>query len=89
MRILRVVGSRLLPCGCFVGAYETYDGRTVEVVDQAGIACSVPSHVRGATLPPDPGRIPAHAVRPPTRAVPPQGDSAAPGADGSRGRSVS
>lgn len=39
MRILRVLGSRLLPCGCFVGVYERYDGSTVEILDEVGPTC--------------------------------------------------
>ena len=39
MHILRVLGSRLLPCGCFVGRYETYAGTTVEIVDEVGVRC--------------------------------------------------
>jgi len=29
MRILRGLTSRLLPCGCIAGIYETYDGQVV------------------------------------------------------------
>jgi hypothetical protein len=36
MRILRGLGSRSLPCGCLVGIYETYDNKTIEVVDARG-----------------------------------------------------
>ena len=47
LRILRVVGSRSLMCGCFVGLYETYDGATVEIVDERGRRCTDGSHVTG------------------------------------------
>lgn len=39
MHILRVLASRLLSCGCFVGRYEMYDGTTVEIVDEVGARC--------------------------------------------------
>ena len=47
MRILRVVGSKLLPCGCFVGLYETYDGPTVQIVEERGLTCIDARHVPG------------------------------------------
>jgi hypothetical protein len=47
LRILRGVGSRSLKCGCFVGLYETYDGATVEIVDERGRRCTDRSHVPG------------------------------------------
>ncbi len=47
LRILRVVGSRSLKCGCFVGLYETYDGATVEIVEERGPRCLDPSHDEG------------------------------------------
>jgi hypothetical protein len=50
MRILRGLGSRSLGCGCFVGVYETYDGRTVGIVDARGPACANPAHREGTTI---------------------------------------
>lgn len=47
LRILRVVGSRSLKCGCFVGLYETYDGATVEIVEERGPDCFDRSHDEG------------------------------------------
>ncbi len=47
MRILRVVGSGLLPCGCFVGLYETYDGPTVQIIEERGVRCLEPTHEPG------------------------------------------
>lgn len=44
MRILRVVGSRSLPCGCLVGRYETYGGRCVELIDYLDGRCLLPEH---------------------------------------------
>lgn len=48
MRILRVVGSRTLPCGCLVGVYETYAGPCVELLDHLGEHCPVGEHRFGA-----------------------------------------
>jgi hypothetical protein len=50
MRILRGLGSSSLNCGCFVGIYETYDGRTVRIVDARGPACANPAHREGIPL---------------------------------------
>ncbi len=50
-RILRGLGSRSLTCGCFVGVYETYDGETVEIVEERGPHCDVPGHREGRVTP--------------------------------------
>jgi hypothetical protein len=47
LRILRVVGSRSLKCGCFVGVYETYDGASVEIIEERDPRCSDRSHDEG------------------------------------------
>ncbi len=47
VRILRVVGSQSLECGCFVGVYETYDGATVEIVEERGPRCPERAHHEG------------------------------------------
>jgi hypothetical protein len=39
MRIIRGLGSRTLPCGCLVGIYETYNRRTIGVIDATTPAC--------------------------------------------------
>ena len=44
MRILRGLGSQLLPCGCLVGRYETYDGATVALIDAVGARCPDRQH---------------------------------------------
>jgi hypothetical protein len=44
MRLLRGVSSKILPCGCVVGIYETYDNGVVSIIDVCGSACSVPTH---------------------------------------------
>jgi hypothetical protein len=52
MRILRVVGSGLLPCGCFVGLYETYSGPTVQIIEERGVSCRERDHEPGAQIAP-------------------------------------
>jgi len=52
LRILRVLGSRSLECGCFVGVYETYAGATVEVVEERGLRCLERSHEDGRVISP-------------------------------------
>ena len=56
MRLLRVLRSQQLPCGCFVGVYETYDGETVPIIDVPGPGCADPFHGpgRSVALPPAP-----------------------------------
>jgi hypothetical protein len=50
MRILRIVGSGHLVCGCFIGVYETYDGRILPVVDESGRNCRDPRHKPGRAV---------------------------------------
>lgn len=50
MRILRVVRSTSLACGCFAGVYETYEGQTMVIVDEPGSACPTPGHQAGAVV---------------------------------------
>ncbi len=50
MPFIRVVGSESLPCGCFVGYYETYGGKTVQVVEEQGTTCSEPTHRPGSRV---------------------------------------
>jgi hypothetical protein len=47
MRILRVVGSGVISCGCFVGLYETYHGPTVQIIEEQGVRCVNPGHQPG------------------------------------------
>ena len=51
MRILRGVGSRTLPCGCLIGIYETYDNKSVALVDARGSLCPDAAHRVDATVP--------------------------------------
>jgi hypothetical protein len=50
MRILRGLSSRLLPCGCLTGLYETYDSEVVRILDARGPFCGDPAHQPGQTL---------------------------------------
>jgi hypothetical protein len=52
MRILRGIGSRLLPCGCSVGLYETYGGRSVALVDNHHPLCPDATHQVNAAIDP-------------------------------------
>jgi hypothetical protein len=51
MRILRGLTSRLLPCGCIAGIYETYDGETVTLLDDRHADCSHADHEAGNPVP--------------------------------------
>jgi hypothetical protein len=53
MRILRGLSSRVLPCGCVAGVYETYDGETIAVLDVPATECAEADHERGKILPID------------------------------------
>lgn len=53
MRILRGLGSRSLPCGCLIGIYETYDSKTIAIVDARGSGCMDGSHRVDAAVPID------------------------------------
>lgn len=47
MRILRVLQSQSLLCRCFVGVYETYDGRTLHIIDEPAAGCRESLHQPG------------------------------------------
>jgi hypothetical protein len=51
MRILRGLSSRVLPCGCLTGLYETYDSEVVGILDARGSSCGDASHQPGQPLP--------------------------------------
>jgi hypothetical protein len=51
MRLLRGLGSRLLPCGCLAGIYETYADTTVTIIDARGEHCDHMEHIVGETMP--------------------------------------
>ncbi|HMC76635.1 MAG TPA: hypothetical protein VKH34_05870 [Vicinamibacterales bacterium] len=64
MRILRGLSSRLLPCGCVAGVYETYDGPVVTLLDERNAACADPAHVEGDEIPLPPAQAAAPIARP-------------------------
>ena len=51
MRIRRGLSSRLLPCGCLAGIYETYRDEIVVIVDARSPECADPSHMDGNVIP--------------------------------------
>ena len=51
MRILRGLTSRLLPCGCIAGIYETYDAQVVTLLDERHPACAEAAHTVGSRIP--------------------------------------
>ena len=51
MRILRGLTSRLLPCGCVAGVYETYGGETVALLDDRQPTCTNAGHETGNPVP--------------------------------------
>jgi len=51
MRILRGLTSRLLPCGCIAGIYETYDGEVVALLDERQATCRDRAHRAGTQIP--------------------------------------
>ena len=50
-RILRGLGSRLLPCGCLLGVYETYEGTVIGLIDAKASVCAIDTHQGGNVLP--------------------------------------
>jgi hypothetical protein len=52
MRVLRGLGGRMLPCGCLVGTYETYDGEVVTTIDAPGARCVNSRHRLHQMVPP-------------------------------------
>ena len=51
MRILRGLTSRVLPCGCVAGIYETYDGAIVTLLDERESTCQTETHENGNRIP--------------------------------------
>ena len=64
MRILRGLGSRILECGCLVGFYETYSGRTVVILDARDTNCSDVTHRVGVPLNLDSSEMPDSGTPP-------------------------
>jgi hypothetical protein len=69
MRILRLLVSRPLPCGCLVGVYETYGGPTVSILDARGDRCPHETHRPGLEVHEGAARAASGFAdpRPPTR----------------------
>jgi hypothetical protein len=51
MRILRGLTSRVLPCKCVAGVYETYDGEVVTLLDERESTCQIDGHENGNRIP--------------------------------------
>ena len=51
MPILRGTNSAQLPCGCLIGLYETYRGRTIAIIDLKGSSCTDRPHRVNAQIP--------------------------------------
>ena len=51
MRIRRGLSSRVLPCGCLAGIYETYRDEIVVIVDAKNTDCPDPAHDDGNVIP--------------------------------------
>jgi hypothetical protein len=51
MRILRGLTSRVLPCGCVAGVYETYDGNVLTLLDERESTCQIDTHENGNQIP--------------------------------------
>ena len=51
MRIRRGLTSRLLPCGCIAGIYETYRDEIIAILDARSPDCVETSHVTGNMIP--------------------------------------
>ena len=62
MRILRGLTSRVLPCGCVAGVYETYDGETVTLLDERQATCQNGTHENGNRIPDLAGASPSSKV---------------------------
>jgi len=68
MRILRGLTSRVLPCGCVAGIYETYDGPVVTLLDEREATCQIDGHENGNRIPDlvdadTPSKVALHAER--------------------------
>ena len=50
-RILRGLSSRVLPCGCLLGIYETYEGSVIGLVDLKSARCADRTHDGGTIIP--------------------------------------
>jgi hypothetical protein len=39
-----LVGSRVLPCGCMTGVYETWSNEQIAIIDAHGDTCTIATH---------------------------------------------
>ena len=62
MRILRGLTSRVLPCGCVAGIYETYDGTVITLLDERQSTCQIDTHENGNRIPEVERAVPASKV---------------------------
>jgi hypothetical protein len=44
------LGGRVLPCGCLVGSYETWEGDVVDVLDAHDDRCGEASHAANSII---------------------------------------
>jgi hypothetical protein len=63
MQILRGLSSKILPCGCLAGVYETYNGEVVGILDARSGACTIAAHQNGKQLPAAPASAAGHSRR--------------------------
>jgi hypothetical protein len=61
MQILRGLSSKILPCGCLAGVYETYNGEVVGILDARSSACTIAAHQNGKQLPAPSAPAPAES----------------------------
>jgi hypothetical protein len=47
MRILRLLASHPLPCGCLAGVYESYTGEVIALLDARDARCNARAHREG------------------------------------------
>jgi hypothetical protein len=70
MRLLRVLSSQHLPCGCLVGVYEQFNCHVVGIIDEQGDMCHNTQHRPGQVAPltdpvsPEVFRVAAEATTP-------------------------
>jgi hypothetical protein len=54
MRVLRLLASQPLPCGCLAGVYESHNGDVVALLDARDAQCMAREHREGAAVPVQP-----------------------------------
>ena len=64
MRFLRGLGGRVLPCGCLVGIYETYNSGAVATIDVKSTDCDRADHGLHQVVDLPETRLPAYAAGP-------------------------